>query len=219
VGLGADLSYTKTRTSGAYESEDESSSNEESKRKEYSNAIRAMMNEQFSESNNLELSYSDDIRKSFEHQQTLEEQVSMQTEKLKRYSDAYSRAESLEFFGESEMFHELENKVGNKLGISNLEAHRMIESNDPKSQEVWDQMVRDFVNNASPSDMKHLRNDLSEENLSAGISEFKDRYNPLIKQNESDLIEQLLSRDDLGEDVKRKVAEVMSKSNFKFENK
>lgn len=219
IGLGADLNYSKSRISATSESEDESKSQEESRRREYTNTIRGMLNEQFSTSNNIELSYSDDIRRSVENQKTIEDHVSIQTEKLKRYSAAYSKAESMESFGESEMFHELENRVAEEYGISNLEAHRMIENDDSKSQAVWSEMVADFVNKNGSMDMESCRQEFSDENLSSKIQEFKDQYQHMIQDNDSNLIEQLIQRNDMGQDVKKRIMEVVKISNSNIKDK
>lgn len=216
LGIGGDLSYSKTKITGDYQSQDEAKTNETSQRKEYNNAVKAMMNEQFSESNNIELSYSDDIRRSYERQKTIEEHMSLQTEKLKRYSNAHSRAESLDSFQESEMFHELEDRIKTEYGTSNLQAHRMIENDEPQAKEIWQQMVSDFTENQSE---KNMQKDFDEANLNQEIAEFKSKYNDLIKHNDSKLIDKIVGNQDLGKEVKDKVKNIFHKTNSSIDNK
>ena len=141
VGGSLDSSGTISKNYNSSISEENSISDEDIHRKEYSNLVRAVSSEQFSRSNNLELSYSDDIRKSYEKQKTYEEQATLQSENLKRYNEAFSKMNSSEAGYEFDMYDELQKQVSGEMQISLKDAHNLIENRDPRIGKIWDNMV------------------------------------------------------------------------------
>lgn len=126
---------------------------EDVKRKDYSKLVRAVSSEQFSSSNNIELSYSDDIRKSYEKQRTYEEQISTQRESLNRFNEAFAKVSSSEGAYEFDMYDELQKKVSEELQISTKDAHDLIEKRDPIISEVWEGVVEKYKWNFIPEEI------------------------------------------------------------------
>ena len=98
----------------------------------YSNLAKALSSEEFAKTNNLDTSYSEDLRKNFEKQQSLEQSIGMRQEQAAHYSNAISHMHSKDSSWEQDKYHELESKVSKAYGVSTKDAHNMIENNDPR---------------------------------------------------------------------------------------
>jgi len=146
-GASAAIDYSTSMAYNSYSSKstDIQNTEEHNKRKEASNIVRALSSKHFARSNNIDLSYSDDIRKSLEKQKVLEKQVLTQKENVKRYNDAFAKITSLEASKELDMYDEFQENIAEAFDISNKDAHLMIESNDPRIEKIWDKMVENFV--------------------------------------------------------------------------
>ncbi|WPY01898.1 Conjugal transfer protein TraG C-terminal domain protein (plasmid) [Candidatus Trichorickettsia mobilis] len=98
----------------------------------YSNLAKALSSEEFAKTNSLDTSYSEDLRKNFEKQQSLEQSIGMRQEQAAHYSNAISHMHSKDSSWEQDKYHELESKVSKAYGVSTKDAHSMIENNDPR---------------------------------------------------------------------------------------
>lgn len=114
---------------------------ENNSRIDYNNVVKAASSEQFAQSNNLDNSYSDDIRQSYHKQQSLEGQMSRRAEQVESYSKALSQMQSKDASYEQDMYHQLEHNVAREYGVSSKDAHQMIERGDPRVNVVRAQMV------------------------------------------------------------------------------
>ena len=150
---------------------------EQATRLDYNAVVRAAASEEFARSNNLDRSYSDDIRQSYEKQQSLERQVVASTENVERYSEALSEINAKDASYDRDMYHTLEQRLTDNYNVSSKDAHDMIENNDPRARRAWDDIVSSEVrklsaptgmemrakNFMSPNINKHERQDALEE--------------------------------------------------------
>ena len=98
----------------------------------YSNITKALSSEEFAKTNNLDTSYSEDLRKNFEKQQSLEKSIGVRQEQAAHYSNAINYMHSKDSSLEQDKYQELQSKVSKILGVSTKDAHNMIENNDPR---------------------------------------------------------------------------------------
>lgn len=145
-----DISGNVTQNYNKSSSHDNQLSVEDALKEDYSEIIRIVSSEQFSRSNNIELSYSDDIRKSYEKQKSFEKQMSIQKENLKRYNEAFAKINSSEAGYEFDMYDDIQKKVAEEMGISTKDAHNLIEKQDPRINKIWDNMVEKYKGNFLP---------------------------------------------------------------------
>jgi hypothetical protein len=113
----------------------------------YSNMAKALSSEEFAKTNNLDTSYSEDLRKNFEKQQSLEQSIAMRQEQAVHYSNTLSHGQSKDSSWEKDNFHQLESKVSKALGVSTKDAHTMIENNDSRVAPIRRSMENNPANN------------------------------------------------------------------------
>jgi len=113
----------------------------------YSNMAKALSSEEFAKTNNLDTSYSEDLRKNFEKQQSLEQSIAMRQEQAVHYSNTLSHGQSKDSSWEKDNFHKLVSKVSDALGVSPKDAQTMIENDDPSVVQIRRSMENHPANN------------------------------------------------------------------------
>lgn len=178
AGMGMEVSANMSKNYTDSISHEKQLSEDTINRQDYSNLIRVASSEQFSTSNNFELSYSDDIRKSYEKQKTFEELITIQGENLKRYNEAYSKINSSEGSYEFDAYDELQKKVTERLGISTKDAHALIENRDPRIDDIWNEMIDKYKEKFIPLDISAQQIKIEEK-----LNEFQNKHKDKITKD------------------------------------
>lgn len=152
--FGMDGSVRATNSSSQQVGEDNQVNTEQFTREDYNRVVRASASEQFAASNNIDKSYSDDIRSSYEKQKSLERSMNMQADKVDSLSRALSRVESMDGSHDKDMYDEVQRRVASRYGVSQYDAHRMIEAHDPRVDTVWSNMLKSEVSKVIGGDMR-----------------------------------------------------------------
>ena len=143
--LSADGSMTLSNSSDQKISHSAQSSEDKSVDTNYSKIIRAMTNEQFVSTNNLDKTLSQDLKHSYENQQSLEKSLNIHKEQQSQYRDALSRTESKDANFEKEIYHTLQERVANAYNISTYDAHTLIEQGDAKIIPIKDNLIQEIA--------------------------------------------------------------------------
>ena len=183
VTFGLDGNVRASNNSSQQVGNDNQINTEQFTREDYNNVVRASMSEQFAASNNIDKSYSDDIRSSYERQQSLERSMNMQADRVDSLSKALSRVESMDGSHDKDMYDEVQRRVATTYGVSAREAHRMIESHDPRVDRVWSGIVSAQVSNVVGSQMQAAQISDNDTNRFEKLDEAARKYKPRINQD------------------------------------
>jgi hypothetical protein len=151
VSGGADSSVSASNSSSQSFADENQTNRENNNRIDYSSVVKAASNEQFAKSNNIDTSYSNDIRRSYQQQQSLEGQLAARAEQVESYSKGLSQIQSKDASYEQDKYHELEQNVARAYGVSTKDAHNMIEHNDPRVLAIRQKMISDEVSQYVPA--------------------------------------------------------------------
>lgn len=192
----------------------------------FNNIVRASMSEQFATSNNIDKSYSDDIRSSYEKQQSAERSMNMQADRVDSLSKALSRVESMDGSHDKDMYDEVQRRVAATYRVSAREAHRMIESHDPRVDRVWSGIVNTQVSNIIGSQMQAAEISYNDGSRFKKLDEAESRYKARLDRNYQEPVKQEaanngLDTEDSGfvqDNVSKKVKDLMSDNSHFYES-
>ena len=150
---------------------------------DYNSVVKAAMNDQFAKSNNIDTTYSSDIRRTYHEQQALEKQLAVRAEQVENYNTALAQIQSKDATYEQDMYHQLEQGVAKAYGVSTKDAHNMIENNDPRVNGIRQRMISDEVSRYVGSDMAAGRERLSNENNERALDNFTSQHEGKIQRD------------------------------------
>jgi len=145
INIGVDGNISLSNNSSQSFGDDNQLNREQFTREDYNNVVKVASSEQFARSNNIDTSYSDDVRRSYEEQKSAERSMNMQSDRLESLNRALSRVQSSDGSHDKDMYDEVQKAVASYYGVSQKEAHRMIEGHDPRVDRVWNNMVSSRV--------------------------------------------------------------------------
>lgn len=132
--------------------------------KNFSNLVRVASNENWMREQNIDLSYGRDIRGSYEEMQSISKNLTMHKEQAEGYHKALSFLDNLSGTSSIDMYHLVEKELMEKYQVSQKDAHKMIENQDARALDTWNNMINDRVINYIGQGGHHLERK-SEENL------------------------------------------------------
>jgi len=145
AGIGVDATLTANNTSNQSLSEDERISRSNDASKNFNNIVRAASNENWMKENSVDTSYAQDVRGSHEEMQSFARNLSMHQEQAAAYSKAANVLDSMGSSSNHEMYHVVEERLMQDHNVSQQDAHRMIEQQDPRAARAWDNIVNEKV--------------------------------------------------------------------------
>ena len=107
--------------------------------------LRAASNEHYTKDDSIDQSLAQSTRASYDKMQSYGKSISQRTEEVESYSSALHASQSKGATDRRDMYHDLEQNVAKQYGVSQEAAHKMIESNDPRANKVWNAMVEGEV--------------------------------------------------------------------------
>lgn len=118
---------------------------ENSSSKSLNTLLRAASNEHYTKDDSIDRSLAQSTRASYDKMQSYGKSISQRREEAENYSAALHASQSRGATDRRDMYHDLEQKVAKQYGVSQEAAHKMIESNDPRANKVWNAMVESEV--------------------------------------------------------------------------
>ncbi|MGV2432091.1 MAG UNVERIFIED_CONTAM: hypothetical protein LVQ98_01505 [Rickettsiaceae bacterium] len=118
----------------------------------------------------------------------LERQISIQTENVKRYSEAYANIKSKDSTIEKDMYESVQQNISNTYNVHKEVAHQMIEDHDPRASAIWEDMVDDYVYDMVGNEMEFGENTLSNENTDQSLKDFHNIHTLKINREPGDII-------------------------------
>lgn len=110
--------------------------------KSFTNLVKAAQNEQWMKDNSIDNSFAESTRASYEQMQSYQQSVSQKREEADSYSAALQHSQNSGATDSRDMYHEVEQGVMQQYGVSQGQAHQMIETNDTRANKVWDGIVQ-----------------------------------------------------------------------------
>ncbi len=223
--LGANGSISATNNSSQLVGDDDQLNKEQFTREDYNNVVRAASSEQFASSNNIDKSYSDDIRRSYEEQKSAERSMHVQSDRLESLNRALSRVHSSDGSHDKDMYDEVQKAVAATYGVSQKEAHRMIESHDPRVDRVWNNMVSSQVSSLVGEEMSKGQGKFEHENQQERLNMSAQQYSSYIDTDHASDVKaysasQGINPDDktfVQNNVEAKVDEMRNRNDVKYE--
>ena len=147
ISVGADASVDATNASNQSLTEDQRVAQSNDSNKIFNNLVKASTNEQWMTDNSIDTSYAQSTRASYDEMQSYGQSAAQKREEANTYSEALQYNKNNGASDHRDMYHEVEQGVMKQYGVSQNQAHQMIESNDPRANKVWDGMVQQNVGN------------------------------------------------------------------------
>ena len=183
VTFGLDGNVRASNNSSQQVGDDNQINTEQFTREDYNSVARASKSEQFAASNNIDTSYSDDIRSSYENQQSLERSRNMQADRVDSLSKGLSTGESVDGTQDKDMWDEVQKRVESQYRVDYREAARMMEKRDPRVDKVWSNMVKAEASKVIGADMKAAQISYNDGSRFAKLDEAERKYKPRINQD------------------------------------
>jgi hypothetical protein len=145
AGIGAEARVEATNNSSQSLDRQDSVESSNDTNKSFNNLVKAASNEQWMTDNNIDTSYAESTRANYDDMQSYGQQVAQKREEANTYSEAIQYNRNNGATENRDMYHEVEEGVMKQYGVSQNEAHQMIEKNDPRANKVWEGIVQQNV--------------------------------------------------------------------------
>jgi conjugal transfer mating pair stabilization protein TraG len=110
------------------------------------NSTRVSTLENWMEDNKINSSYGEDIRSGYDKMKTYQGSINTRKEEVQNYSSALEQSKNSTAENKADMYHKVEKGVMTQFGVSQSEAHNMIENDDPRVGKVWNGIVSSRMN-------------------------------------------------------------------------
>lgn len=127
-------------------SESESVTKNNDTNKTFNNLVKAASNESWARDHSIDTSLAESVKASYDDMQHWGETLSMRNDNVKTYSDAIHHTDSMSASTSQDLYHEVERRIQQQYGVSQKQAHDMIENGDKRVGMVWNNMVGENVN-------------------------------------------------------------------------
>ena len=106
----------------------------------FTNQEAASSNQQWMKDNNIDTSFSEETQGSYEEAQLYQQSASQKREEAETWSKTAEYVKSHGATDDHDMYHNVEQATMKKYGVSQGDAHQMIETNDKRVDTVWQEM-------------------------------------------------------------------------------
>ena len=141
TGVGADASVSAKNNSTQTLEKENSTRNENSANHNLNTLMRAATNEHYTKDDSIDQSLAQSTKASYDQMQSYGQSISHRKEEVENYNQALQASESMGGTDRRDMYHDLEQNVMKRYGVSQGESHQMIESTDKRANSVWNEMV------------------------------------------------------------------------------
>lgn len=152
----------------------------------FTNQEAASRNKQWMKDNNIDNSFSEDTQASYEKGKIYQESASQKREEANTWHQVaeYSRNNSAS--DDREMYHDVEQAVIKRYGVSQEEAHQMIDTGDRRVDKVWKDISHSHV--AGIKERVQLGKDSIEDHASQNASSFRNEHYGKVNRDGLDKI-------------------------------
>lgn len=179
--------------------------------------LRAGSNEHYLKDDEMSKSLAQSTKASYDKMQGYGQSISQRREEVENYSDAIQASQSKGGSDRRDMTHEVELKVAGQYGVSQEDAHQMIQSNDPRANKVWDSMVQ-AQTNRELAQVRAGKNIVENNASRAGVAFHNEHSGKINNQGQQDLQKQA-SEDGLDTNImKARINQTHSKVGDKQED-
>ena len=120
----------------------------------------------------------------------------MRKEQAENYNQALSKVDSEGSTHSRDMYHAVEQRLQYIYGVSQKDAHNMIETGDARAANAWQQIVGENVKSVM-SEINTGRNNISGEHVNKTLDNFTNKYQNQINQNPQDTVKNIASNNGL----------------------
>jgi conjugal transfer mating pair stabilization protein TraG len=106
----------------------------------FTNQDAASKNKQWMKDNNIDTSFAEETQGSYEEGQSYQQSASQKREEAQTWSKTAEYAKTHGSNDDQDMYHHVENATMKRYGVSQEDAHQMIETNDARVDKVWNEM-------------------------------------------------------------------------------
>jgi len=181
----------------------------------YNNLVKAANSESWSKDSSIDKGYSDSIRSSYEEVTRLENSISMRKEQVENYNQALSKVNSDGGTHSRDLYHIVEQRLQDIYGVSQKDAHNMIEAGDTRATNAWQQIVGENVESVM-SEINTGRNNISGEHVDKTLDNFTENYKNQINQNPRDTVKNIALNNGLNPN---KVQDYLQKRNNELQQR
>lgn len=142
TGVGADASVSADNTISQSLDKDSSVIRDNNTNHNLNTLMRAATNEHYTKDDSIDQSLAQSTKASYDQMQSYGQSISQRKEEVENYNQALQASESRGGTDRRDMYHDLEQNVMKRYGVSQSDAHQMIESNDKRANSVWNEMVQ-----------------------------------------------------------------------------
>ena len=142
TGVSTDGSVSAENNSTQTLEKENSTRNENSTNHNLNTLMRAATNEHYTKDDSIDQSLAQSTKASYDQMQSYGQSISQRKEEVENYNQALQASESRGGTDRRDMYHDLEQNVMKRYGVSQSDAHQMIESNDKRANSVWNEMVQ-----------------------------------------------------------------------------
>ncbi len=156
--------------------------------KSFTNQEAATKNKQWMKDYGIDTKFAEDIQESFEQGKTYQQIANQKREEAESYREALEYSKNTGATDDRDMYHEVEQGIMKQYGVSQKEAHQMIETYDPRADKVWNHIVnrnigdvmsqvdigKNYVENVAIRDEHRFRNEHSDKVNDRGIKTLKE---------------------------------------------
>lgn len=141
TGVATDGSVSASNTSTQSLTEGEQASRSNDTQASFNNLVKAAQNENWMKENSIDTSFAHSTRANYDQMQSYQQSMSHKREEAESYSAALQYSHNNGASDNRDMYHEVEKGIMQAYGVSQREAHQMIESHDPRADKVWSEIV------------------------------------------------------------------------------
>ena len=145
AGIAMDGTLSANNTSNQSLNKGEGISRSNDTHESFNNLARAAQNSSWQKENSIDTSFAESTRANYDDMQHYQQSVSQRKEEVDNYSSALHASQTSGASDNRDMYHEVEQGVMQQYGVSQEQAHQMVEHNDARANKVWDGIVQSNI--------------------------------------------------------------------------
>ena len=183
----------------------------------FTNQEAASRNKQWMKDNNIDNSFSEDTQASYEKGKMYQESASQKREEANTWHQVAEYSKNNSASDDREMYHDVEQAVMKRYGVSQEAAHQMIDTGDKRVDKVWKDISHSYV--AGIKERVQLGKESVENNANQNASLFRNEHYSKVNRDGLDNIKSDAAFKGLNqEQIKSKVEGANTELRAKQEN-
>lgn len=180
--IGAKGTMSANNTNNQSLTDESQVSTENHSNSSFNDIVRSAQNSSWMKDNSIDTSFAETTRANYEEMQSSSQTLSARQDEAQSYSEALNKLESSGANSSQDMYHVVEERVQEEYGVSQYDAHQMIENNDAKVSKVWGDIVNENVQEVM-SEINDGRGHISGAQADAEMQSFGNQANAHVDSN------------------------------------